>query len=260
MIFSVKLTRLIYVWKLSPIWFCTPHKNPSPQLRPPSRSLFSSRATARICDRSISNPFSRHSGARVNNPPLMRIVHLLCHVPRAHFWQYVFIFLTQAKFRFVLPPNWVKGGTERVQRFFFTIPVRTLWGAASRPLLYILSQYCDPPAAIYGWPLKCTLQHSGFGTANCNNFYNPRTSLDVTPTPPLLTPLPHSHILGGYRRECRFNPVRLSYLFSPAVSTNWKTRHHWIFTQLRGAAPPPAVLTAAAAFIWWPLTIRESHC
>ena len=84
----------------------------------------------------------------------------------------------------MLPPNWVKGGTERVQRFFFTIPVRTLWGAASRPLLYILSQYCDPPAAIYGWPLKCTLQHSGFGTANCNNFYNPRTSLDVTPTPP----------------------------------------------------------------------------
>ena len=83
----------------------------------------------------------------------------------------------------MLPPNWVKGGTERVQRFFFTIPVRTLWGAASRPLLYILGQYCDPPAAIYGWPLKCTLQHSGFGTANCNNFYNPRTSLDVTPTP-----------------------------------------------------------------------------
>ena len=184
MIFTVKLTQLIHVWNSSPIWFCTPHKNPSPRLRPPSRSLFSSRATARICDRSISNPFSRHSGARVNNPPLMRIVHLLCHVPRAHFWQYVFIFLTQAKFRFVLPPNWVKGGTERVQRFFFTIPVRTLWGAASRPLLYILSQYCDPPAAIYGWSLKCTLQHSGFGTANCNNFYNPRTSLDVTPTPP----------------------------------------------------------------------------
>ena len=49
---------------------------------PPSCPLLSPRATARICDRSISNPFSRHSGARVNNPPLMRIVHLLCQLPR----------------------------------------------------------------------------------------------------------------------------------------------------------------------------------
>ena len=59
-------------------------KKPFSPCRPPLAAPFlsSPRATARICDRSISNPFSRHSGARVNNPPLMRIVHLLCQLPR----------------------------------------------------------------------------------------------------------------------------------------------------------------------------------
>ena len=106
------------------------------------------------------------------------------------FWQqHVFIFLTQAKFRFVLlAPELGRRGSG--QRFFLYNPSPNPLGNCKQPLLYILSQYCNPttPLATIYCSLKCTLQHSGFGKrergGNCNNFYNPRTKLDVTPTPP----------------------------------------------------------------------------
>ena len=126
-------------------------KKPFSPCRPPLAAPFlsSPRATARICDRSISNPFSRHSGARVNNPPLMRIVHLLRHVPgasgRKRFLTAVRFHISDSgKILLCAPPELGEGG-RAANVFFFTIRVRTLWGTASSPLLYILSQYCDPP-------------------------------------------------------------------------------------------------------------------
>ena len=161
------------------------------------------RATARICDRSISNPFSRHSGARVNNPTLIRIVHLLCHVPGgSHFWQqYVFIFLTQAKFCFVLGPRIGRRGSRERPTFFLYNPSSNPLGNCKQPLVVHFELILRPPLssrsiAIY-CALKCTLHHSGFGTADCNNFYDPRTSLDVTPTPPRGPLYTHTHRGGG---------------------------------------------------------------
>ena len=68
-------------------------------------------------------------------------------------------------------------------------PCCTFWANIATPLSgRSIAIYCA---------LKCTLHHLGFGTADCNNFYDPRTSLDVTPTPPRGPLYTHTHREGG---------------------------------------------------------------
>ena len=173
------------------------HQKPFSPCLPPLAAPFlsSPRATARICDRSISNPFSRHSGARVNNPPLMRIVHLLRHVPgasgRKRFLTAVRFHISDSgKILLCAPPELGEGGKGGDRPTFFLYnPSPNPLGNCKQPLVVHFEPILRPPSlsgplsAIY-CALKCTLHHSGFGTADCNNFYNPRTSLDVTPTQP----------------------------------------------------------------------------
>ena len=88
----------------------------------------------------------------------------------------------------MLGPRIGRRGSRERPTFFLYNPSSNPLGNCKQPLVVHFELILRPPLsgrsiAIY-CALKCTLHHLGFGTADCNNFYDPRTSLDVTPTPP----------------------------------------------------------------------------